>query len=81
MGTEKKEGDGVDHDAGLDACDDPVDENSKIINQDQLRRVIRNVLVQRDQEKMLQQADENLRRQDEMNMHRETIRNIGLPFN
>lgn len=30
---------------------------------------------------MLQEADENLRRQDEMNTHRETIRNIGLPFN
>ena len=32
MGVEKKEGDGIDHDAGLDATEEPVDEESKIIS-------------------------------------------------
>ena len=31
MGTEKKEGDGVDHDLGLDVVDEDITEDAKII--------------------------------------------------
>jgi hypothetical protein len=66
-------------DPGLDVGADVAPEEERLMDKDSMIKIIRNAIIEHDENKMMGAAEDNLKLEEQMNKFRESIREISLP--